>query len=325
MRKLLAVKDILNDYFTEEHVDFSTDDNTDRGTFVIWFPQVTVSNESGLSTDVYDLFVRLRVSCGGTLLGTFEMGKTTYTETQFLSSYLHSHCCGYPEHGVDRFYSCCLGRGPLVRTVSTLAGTFDENIWRLFCAELDLYTKTESVEGVPYRYISSIGGSRPVNINFSTNIVNDTSFSYLFEKTLEKIVEDHAIPFTYDNGSYTIAMPPVDLVIKLSEYLLSVYNTDPYFRIPSNKCLRYRITDCVLRDGKLYSTSNGYNRAYLTDDFSDTYINFKGDRKQMNILPRQDEEDTNLHALSIVDTNVLSCFISPLLGFINTKFNVNAR
>lgn len=314
---LLKVNEIICDYFTEDHVDFLYDESAELGTFLIWFPRVTVTNETDDKTDVYDLFVRFSVHSNGKLVNVFQMGKTTYTKNQLLSRYLHSHCSGYPEHGVNMFYSCCLGTGPLVRTISTLMSNYDEAIWRLFCGELDLYTQTESRQGVPYRYISSIGGRTYIDTNFVWATSVPSQFVSLFREGFNRVISEKLIPFTFNHGLYKIAMHPVDLTIAVSDCLLSIYDANP---ASFSNCLRVGIAEAVLRDGKLYSINGSYNESLLHDNFDDTYIVFKGEHKMFRIIDNQDDSD-NVSSVRIISQAIIKYFLSAILFEINTKYN----
>lgn len=119
---------------------------------VIRFPEVEIRNEKGNHRTLKDLYVALNI-LNGKLLGTFCIIRTSYTESEFVSGYIHSHVKPF---SFTLWKSPCLGNGPISNTISSLALSGDDNLWMLFLEELKVFLETESVQGVPYIYMSSI-------------------------------------------------------------------------------------------------------------------------------------------------------------------------
>lgn len=308
------IKQILEDYFTEEHVDCCV---LNAGAyFKIWFPVVTVTNENNQSTIVRDLFVKFDVNERGLLTKPFEMGRTTFTEDEIASRYLHSHCSGSLEHGVDRFFHCCLGSGPLISTISTLMSEFNEGIWMLFCGELDLYTKTESIAGVPYRRLDSIGSNYKCELNFRhvfpLTYHNSTVRSFL-RSSLMDIMTDFDFPITYNCGKYKFAMSDLDVFLKVNERMQRVYDSNPeYSRRDNIDMFKY-----VLREGSIYRKNNNVQNV-INSSYADTYIVFKGERKMVNIIRNNPSENTERVSFAI---EYIEYIVSTLLFVINMKFS----
>jgi len=119
-------------------------DNT-RAIIMVWWPSVTVSNENDRSILIHDLYARVDITPDGRIpyeMTGFKLNRTTFTDVQFESGYIHSHVpsrCGLPN-----FQNPCLGRGPIRNTIADLKNNYEEALWMLFCQELSLYVTVES-------------------------------------------------------------------------------------------------------------------------------------------------------------------------------------
>ncbi len=155
LNKLWNISKENNDNIDD--IDFSKSiftDNSNAYIYVHW-SKITIQNEYGNSHLIKDLFARIPVSEEGTG-GMFRLNRSTYTDTEISSDYMHSHVCGIPSN-VSCFLDCCLGSGPIKDTIYSLRDNYNEDLWKLFCLELNLYVQTESETGIPYRHIKDIG------------------------------------------------------------------------------------------------------------------------------------------------------------------------
>ena len=140
---------------------------------IIYFPKITVTNEFNESIDIEEVYIRVPVDCSGKLISSFEIIRTKYSYDQYASGYMHSHAYSGISKTSSDWRSMCLGSGPLVTTTHTLKNSYDLDIWRLFCIELDEYLKVESVAGVPYIRMNRVGNNNDLfNYNINTDIVN---------------------------------------------------------------------------------------------------------------------------------------------------------
>ena len=112
---------------------------------VVWWPEVTVTNEHDRSIVIWDLFAKIGINTLGTIpyeQPGFLLKRSTYNTSQLLSGYLHSHI---PHTYANRenliaWKSPCLGRGPIRGTIMSLKSDYDDTMWMLFCQELSMYT-----------------------------------------------------------------------------------------------------------------------------------------------------------------------------------------
>lgn len=109
MEKPRRIFEIFNDYFGEDKVDmqgFYTKeefcknksigkDNIDAvshpsGIFIlVWFPKVKVTNESGKSVNIQDLYAKVEIDTEGQLIGKFYLNRATYPISHMRSNYMH--------------------------------------------------------------------------------------------------------------------------------------------------------------------------------------------------------------------------------------------
>lgn len=119
---------------------------------IIKFPHETITNEFGKKMDIYDFFVKVNIRYNGTYHGMSAI-KSTYTEDQFYSGYVHSHCPSVRQdaNGIKEWKSMCFGSGPINNTIRTLNDpNYDSRVWIAFASELRQWVRTESTDGGPY-------------------------------------------------------------------------------------------------------------------------------------------------------------------------------
>ena len=300
------LKEILYDYYGEDRVDIVP--NSMGYDIIVWFPVVTVTNEYGENTTVRDLFVKFSVTVDGRMVILPRMGRSTFTTNECASDYRHSHC----SHGVptnsNEYSTLCFGTGPINSTMSSLALSFDEGLWTLFCGELDLYTKTESIAGVPYRRLSTIGAGYKANMRIQCLMVKAIPASYdiLLYKWL---VETYDIPVVYDSGRYKIAMSDIDFVLLVSKAALA-YDDEYHISHWHNKSSNY-----ILKNGELYNS--GGATSISPGVYNDIYITFKGENKPLVITA---SDSGNISYVSVVDISIISWIYSIITQLVNYKY-----
>lgn len=103
MERPRRVYEIFCDYFGEDKVDmqgFKTLGQyilngggsivSSSGIFLlVWFPEVTVTNEHNRSVIIQDLYMKVHIGTDGSMNGSPTMNRATYPLDQFLSDYMH--------------------------------------------------------------------------------------------------------------------------------------------------------------------------------------------------------------------------------------------
>ena len=139
-----SIKECALHFF--DHVEVSSN-------FVyILFPDLTVTNELGLSIDIQGLVVRLeyRVISDNEVMFQNMQGLRIQTDlTQFLGFYSHSHL---PKFGLDDFGRFCLGADtPMKAALDTTEVDMD-----VVFGNVNSFVRNESVEGVPHIKLDTV-------------------------------------------------------------------------------------------------------------------------------------------------------------------------
>lgn len=246
------VKQILNDYFGEENI------SQDFGCFFIKFDTVIIENENNDKHTIRGLYVRIEVTQQGILCGDFRIGRNLYTRDEIRAGYIHSHVQSNSVEYFNRFFTPCLGSGPIRSTISELNLEFDENLWLLFCRQLDQYVHTESLAGVPYIKMRSVS-ERSIYNTRNQLILSACPPSYILP-TLNSINWADFISYFIDNidnigftwgvkssGFYFIQNIERDIIIKVSNLFLRWLN---------NNCpITKEYVELLIRKGILHEVS----------------------------------------------------------------------
>lgn len=217
------VIEIFNDYFGEEFVDVvkATRDNI---VITVRFPLVTVTNENGNSVEIKELYARVTINSYGIITEGLRMIRSEFTAEQWLSDYAHSHLPGIKPY----FDYPCLGSGPISSTQQYLSNDFDKEMWGLYCLELSKYVTVESLEGIPYRRMSSIGIGTTAEYGTSLYRIRIGSpiSQKLVRKFLKYLITTTDIPISYTEGRYILGENIVKFVVKVSDIFIKWYNQE---------------------------------------------------------------------------------------------------
>ena len=318
MADLQDVKKVVVDYYGEDRVDMTND------YIMIYFPEVTVTNENNRSVVITKLYVKIPMCSDGTMGGIFRMNRSEYTKEQYYSDYMHSHICGIPGNKIN-FLEPCLGTGPIRTTISNLCNEADLSLWELFCFELDLYVKTESLAGVPYRRLESIG---ILNNNRKYSLPERSSLNYIatdciLEKrqvgniihSFIKYLIKQDLNYIYHNGIVSFGYSNNDLAIIISNYFIKYFNSKhPGYRKENLLDYNTLLLECILNKGNLYlkAPSGGGNHLIGTP----LWI-FKGERVTFNII---EEEETTDNSLLLLRPFVVSYITQTILKTLNIYY-----
>lgn len=330
---LQRVVDIFIDYYGEDKVDL-------RGNnILIYFPHVTVTNEYDRSVDITELYVKVNVEGSGKLIGTFTLNRAEYTVAQYISGYMHSHVRNIPKGNFAMFQSCCLGTGPIKDTCLSLNREFDEDIWRLFAFELDKYVHTESVAGVPYIKLETIGiprgGIRDIQVDIpefhvENNPVTLSSMDTLLQRFLPYLIEKKPLSFNF-NGKYSIADSPYNTVIKVSNTFIEWFNTvlTPEERILIGAGFREEgiILVCKVANGVIIKRTRvrpSFDANSIRSKIGAALWVFKGTRLSLNITDFPEGSDLSMpedeNTSTLLNPDVVMYIIHRMLRVINHRY-----
>lgn len=299
---------------------------------MVWFPDVTVTNEYDESINIKDLYARIPITLLGRSFGVIKMNRSTYTDRQLSSGYVHSHVPRMnpnTRRNLTYFERICMGTGPIKTTITNLAVEYNENLWELLCLELDNFTKVESISGGPYVKLAEIGGGSQVTIEgmFSCNkpFSGTTSFSVKdLHEFIKWLISRRVLKFSLTPTGVALAQSSYDLAIKISNEFLKYIN----IKI-SAKTVDYTIDDLVnssvlrkllIKDGKFYAVS------LISDDFSTLegtdLFTFKGETIKLHIT-----EDTGNgeNAVLLLGDAILQDICRIILEIINYHYGRENR
>jgi hypothetical protein len=252
---------------------------------------------------------------------------------------MHSHAHSGISKTSRDWRSMCLGFGPLVTTTHTLRNSYDLDIWRLFCIELDEYLKVESVAGVPYIRMNRVGNSNNLyNYNITNNNYYNIQYrihncSFLFKDFLKFFIQkicSNNYYFSFRDKDIHLAISNEQFAIIISKYFIEYCN-----------CMR-KITDInidsiisnfmvkVQRDVsgtlKYFTQPNSSN--YTNESQSDTKaLTFKGQDKYIKIDTKV--ETSQNKEIYLLNPDLVSLVLNYLLKVINygntEEFTTNSK
>ena len=227
VNKRQEVYEVFKEYFGEDRVDLQSE-----GVLIVYFPTVTVTNEKDESIVITDLYVRVKISSEGLIDGTFGMTRGSYTVSQVYYNYIHSHALGIPE--ANEWSKVCLGRGPIIHTISILSTECDLERWELFCFELDKYVTVESEIGIPYHRLREVSKSAfkevSLDLKYTSVRASYVEFPIVLEPFLPYLINKDVLQFTQNGNHWYIAQSFTEyisvLTEALKEYIIET-NLDP--------------------------------------------------------------------------------------------------
>lgn len=318
MVDLQNIKKVVVDYYGEDRVDMT------NNYIMIYFPEVTVTNENNRSIVITKLYVKIPMCSDGTMAGIFRMNRSEYTKEQYYSDYMHSHICGIPTNKTD-FLEPCLGTGPIRTTISNLCNEVNLSLWGLFCFELDLYVKTESIVGVPYRRLEGIGvlnNSRKYSLPGNSYLSYIASDCGLSERQVGNIIHSFIkylvkqdLNYIYHNGIVSFGYSDDDLAIVISNYFIKYFNSKhPGYRKENLFDCHSLLVECILNKRTLYlkAPSGGGDHIVGTPLWT-----FKGEQVTFNII---EEEETNDNSLLLLRPFIVSYITQTILKTLNIYY-----
>ena len=307
-------------------------DNT-RAIIMVWWPSVTVSNENDRSILIHDLYARVDITPDGRIpyeMTGFKLNRTTFTDVQFESGYIHSHVpsrCGLPN-----FQNPCLGRGPIRNTIADLKNNYEEALWMLFCQELSLYVTVESLTGGPYIKLEEVsnlhksftfsGFTLGSYENINSDIIRgcegfNVSFADALKDFTKYYISQGTFPVSYANGEYMCSLSYFDYMISISNAFISWFNMKGR-RDMLSFVRKYVVGKVIAKEGKFYRLSSNTSRSSSDTYEGQTVLTFKGNDIPLRIIHNDSEQDT--HTVTLLDHNIAMYIYTGILKIINYRY-----
>lgn len=240
-----------------------------------------------------------------------------------------SHVSQIPLRNFTEFQNPCTGSGPINNTMAHLNsdGEFDPDIWKLFCLELSKYVEVESIEGVPYHRLESLGISGMNAGETEFRLVNELNYygdgmDVMIKDFIPHFIRQGKLRFNYVNGSYSIGM-------SFTEYMLVISNEfiDWYNKRFNNKESKYTFTmlkksgilkECIIANSRIYyGDSTDRINSYAAYN-GKKMCTFKGEDVLIHIIDINEMKESNKSV--ILNANIALCILSKILRVINYKY-----
>lgn len=305
-------------------------------TLLVWFPEVRITNENNKSINVKDLYVKIFIDIHGQLSGKFYINRATYTHAQLRCGYIHSHVPRLNTLNPALFSTPCTGEGPINNTISSLNTVYDIDLWQLFCSELEDYVKTESIEGVPYRRLESLGGEiiGGNSNSFFYVMFNNEAWYRLSDDVpiidvrhefildfVRYLLKSKVLPMEYSNGTYSIGMSPVQATILVSNKFIEWFNKENNIyrkSITEGNLISYEVlTRAIVAEDSIYQPTANLDISDINAVAGCHICNFKGKPITITVLP---EESSNRNLSLILSQKVMNNIVTAICKVVNFRY-----
>ena len=334
-KTLLTVPDNLIERVLEVITDTSVVDYLGRTYFnnifiLVHFPRVKITNENDKFVYANHMYAKICVSYNGSMISRFTLNRAEYSYDHISSDYMHSHISGIPLNNFTNFLSPCLGSGPIRSTISNLNREYDEDLWGLFCLELDKYIHTESIAGGPYRRLENIytnnnSTSRlllPTDFKVVKRLINSNSFNKDMCKVFTRyLLMSKKLKFAYNSEGYSIGMSFRDYIITVSNAFIDWYNeafNNGVYTYSLDDLIRYNtVTKCKITSTKIIKevSTRGTNYSIYNGK---KVCTFKGKDVLVKITDNINTEDVNTSIL--LNSNIALYILTKILYILNYKY-----
>lgn len=338
----------FKDYFGEEKVDLQdfnsdstillpTESHIETGTckiILVHWPEVVISNEYDEHITIWNLYAAVVIRNNGMLATAPMFNRSTYDAAQWQSDYMHSHISTINKSHPQYFHYSCLGSGPIRGTIIRLEDNdyTDMDIWNLFCWELDKYVHVESLNGIPYHKMRTVGNTENSSSEYRNDYILIPSFSsafyrsynndevlYLVKATIKTLIENNVLKFTYVQGSYTLATDYITTILNISNAFIELYNKDRLLRSQYPKCdlFEFEFLDTVIISGNSI-TSKSQNNIPIEIAAGITLFSFKGTPVTLKALGVS--QDYSANDVNVINLRIIDYIIYLILKYVNAKY-----
>ena len=234
---------------------------------ILHYPEITISNENGVTRPIYDLFVKLIFSFNEhnnikSFNSSLYGNRTTFTPRDIYHYYKHSHLpeIYYEEEATDEegeliepcvdlgdWQNFCLGSDSLAATLSALQIKFEEDKFQILLNLINDFVEWESLEGGPYMLINDIPNDvtgKYVEVRAGDAATVGVTVINIVESRLFDFIKANIDLIDYEVGLHsTFFMPSPEFIEKWESSLLSLDR------------LKYLGAAVLKYDGKYYQES----------------------------------------------------------------------
>lgn len=311
----------------KEVINYATSLLRLSGFILVHFPHVRITNEYNRYVDINHLYAKIPLNLNGSCDGIFGLNRAEYTYLHISNDYMHSHVSHIPFSDFSKFQVPCTGTGPINDTLLSLARKFNEDLWKLFCLELDKYVQVESIAGTPYHKLEHIGTS---NMNSEASIfaiVNTLEEQEYFNKNMAALftaylIKSRKLKFSYKLGSYSIGMTFTEFMVLISNEFISWYNqmfNAEIYTYTFDNLLKYRIIrKGIIAGDKIYYTRNNVEPNTYRRYIGAKICTFKDKDVCINITEIDGIDSVNMSIF--LNSNIALYILTRILNVINYRY-----
>jgi hypothetical protein len=292
--KIEYLRKVVSQFFIEDHYDITNDNNYIN--VVLYYPELTIINSIELSHKLKDIYILLKFNLNNLELEELGMTRTTYSSIEYNSGYMYSHVnTAKLQYWTNGF---CWGSDTAIKKVVGRLRTGKILDFTQFLVLFKAYLEWESIEGNPYKYISSL-------IGFSRNYkkVYSSELDYTIEDFISYIstnIEDLSYTYTIDELYYKIELLP-ESIDRIKELLTTHFPQYCFYLVNGNSC-RFEVSNTA-------PTINIQSQ-----------VVFKGEQKYLTI--EKEEIQPNHSIPLVIHTDILK-YVVDEMNTLLTEYMLN--
>lgn len=261
---------------------------------IIRFNDVIVSNGKGDKALIQEIYVKVPLKYNGNLYCGMWWLRTTYSYYHWRNNYAHSHLGRISTSKAPTWKNPCTGDGPINLTMDSLRTHPTDDLWALFCYELEECIKVESLAGGPYIRIDELYGGE-VTVYSDLGITEAFPWDSTVEKELiQNVINSGKLEFKWENGAYSVCNSVADLMTIVSTEFFKIckeHNENSSLpRIFAFNCYFY---DAVISGQNIKVISECSNLTHAVDLNNTVLFTFKGAPVKLRILDVDDVSTKN--------------------------------
>lgn len=258
---------------------------------IIRFNDVIVSNGKGDKALIQEIYVKVPLKYNGSMYSGMWWLRTTYSYYHWLNNYAHSHLSRISDRQAPTWKAPCTGTGPINLTMDSLRMHPTEDLWSLFCYELEECIKVESLVGGPYIRIDELCEGK-VTLYSDLGRTEVLSVSDEVEKELiQNVINSGKLEFKWENGAYSVCNSIADLMTIVSmEFFKICKEHNESSSLPRISTFSCSFCNAVISGQNIKVVSECSALTHAVDLNNTVLFTFKGAPVKLRIL---DVDDVN--------------------------------
>lgn len=262
---------------------------------IIRFNDVIVSNSKGDKALIQEIYVKVPLRYDGNLYRGMQWLRTTYSYYHWRNNYAHSHLSSISTQQAPTWKNPCTGDGPINLTMDSLRMHPTEDLWALFCYELEECIKVESLAGGPYIRIDGLWEGEEVTVYSDLGKTEAFPWDSTVEKELiQNVINSGKLEFKWENGAYSVCNSVADLMTIVStEFFKICKEHNENSSLPRISIFRCYFCDAVISGQNIKVVSECSELTHAVGLNNTVLFTFKGTPVKLRILDVNDVNTKN--------------------------------